>query len=158
MNGVSSTPGPRWRRFVSRLALWFHTDPTRWTTSKLGRQGERAAARFLRKAGYRVLARNIEAGGGEADLVCLAPDQRIIVIVEVKTRLLRSADEADATPARAAIAPEVSVHARKREKLRGVATALMRLNRWEDRPIRIDVVAVEWLVTGGPRVRHRVGA
>ncbi len=153
MTAAPRGPAPNWRRLVASVLARFQRDPTRWTTAELGRQGERAAARFLRKAGYRILARNIEAGGGEADLVCLAPDQRTIVIVEVKTRLVREAGAHAAAP----IAPEVSVHAHKREKLRNVATSLMRLNGWQDRPIRIDVVAVEWLVPGGPRVRHRVG-
>ncbi len=154
MTGVPSDPEPRWRRLVSHALAWLQGEPTRWTTAKLGRQGERAAARFLRKAGYRILARNIEAGGGEADLVCLAPDQRTIVIVEVKTRLVRDAGTHGAAP----IAPEVSVHAHKREKLRQVATSLMRQNAWQDRPIRIDVIAIEWRIPEGPCVRHRVGA
>lgn len=50
----------------------------------LGRSGERLAARRLRQAGYRVLARNYRAAGGELDLV--AADSRTLLFVEVKTR------------------------------------------------------------------------
>jgi Holliday junction resolvase-like predicted endonuclease len=49
--------------------------------------GERAAERFLRALGYRVLARNWRSprdARDEADLVVLSPDRREVVIVEVK--------------------------------------------------------------------------
>jgi len=49
--------------------------------------GERAAERFLRALGYRLLARNWRSPRDrrdEADLVMLSPDGREVVIVEVK--------------------------------------------------------------------------
>jgi len=105
----------------------------------LGPAGERAAARVLRRRGYRVLARNLHTVAGEADLVCEAPDRRTIVLVEVKTRR-----RLDGQPQRSAeMAPEASVTAAKRRKLTAIARTLARLNQWEDRPMRIDVVAVE---------------
>jgi len=110
----------------------------------LGRAGERRAARWLRRRGYRVLARNLHVGVGEADLVCRAPDKKTIVIVEVKTR--RARDDGG-------FAPEVAVGAAKSRKLTLVAQSVMKQNRWTDRPVRIDVVAVTWS-PGGVRVRH----
>jgi putative endonuclease len=105
----------------------------------LGPAGERAAARFLRRRGYRVLARNLHTIAGEADLVCEAPDRRTIVLIEVKARR-----RLDGQPVRSAeTAPESSVTAAKRRKLTAIVRTLARLNRWEDRPLRIDVVAVE---------------
>ena len=50
----------------------------------LGQRGEAAAARYLRRRGYKVLARGDRLGPGELDLVML--DRRTIVFVEVKTR------------------------------------------------------------------------
>lgn len=50
-----------------------------------GRQGEEAAARHLRRAGYRILGRNLRNRFGEVDLLAEAPDQRTIVVVEVKS-------------------------------------------------------------------------
>ncbi len=112
----------------------------------LGRAGERHAARWLRRRGYRTLARNLHVGVGEADLVCLAPDKRTVVIVEVKTRMA-SEDEQG-------FAPEVAVGAAKARKLVLVAQAAARKNGWESRPMRIDVVGVVWPERAKPRVRH----
>jgi len=49
----------------------------------LGARGERAAARALRRAGYRILARNLRTPEGEVDL--LARHAGRLVLVEVKT-------------------------------------------------------------------------
>ena len=51
---------------------------------ELGRKGERAAERLLRRAGLTILARNWRAAGGELDLAALEGDT--LVFVEVKTR------------------------------------------------------------------------
>ncbi|HYE01799.1 MAG TPA: YraN family protein [Phycisphaerales bacterium] len=117
----------------------------------LGRNGERRAARFLRRAGYRVAGRNVRVVAGEADLVCVAPDRRTIVVVEVKTRMVPEG-------ARGAPPPEASVHARKRRKLLAVARCLAARPAWRGRPVRIDVVAVDWPPTGPPVIRHYVDA
>lgn len=111
----------------------------------LGRAGERAAARWLSKRGYRVLARNMHVGVGEADIVCEAPDRRTIVIVEVKTRRTRASD---------GFAPEVAVGAAKSRKLVQVAQSLIKQRGWTDRPVRIDVAAVTWAPRGGFEVRY----
>ena len=53
------------------------------TSDALGRRGERAAVRALRRAGYRMLARRWKAAGGEeVDVVAL--DGETVVVVEVK--------------------------------------------------------------------------
>ena len=62
-------------RLKARILHWWRTY---WS---LGRRGERAAARLLRSQGYRVLARNARVPMGEADLVCLAPDGKTVVVV-----------------------------------------------------------------------------
>lgn len=114
----------------------------------LGRSGERAAARKLRKAGYRVLRRNVQASMGEMDLVCLAPDGRTIVFVEVKTRRISEAGRSSG------FAPEVAIDPGKRRRLVALSQSLARRWGWTDRPLRIDAVAVEWPARGKPRVRH----
>ena len=55
---------------------------------RLGREGERLAARYLRGQKYRILYRNFRAprGGGEVDLVCRDKTDDTLVFVEVKTR------------------------------------------------------------------------
>ena len=54
------------------------------TTTDIGRFGERAAARFLRRKGYRILKTNYRAGKNEIDIIAVR--RREIVFVEVKTR------------------------------------------------------------------------
>jgi putative endonuclease len=117
----------------------------------LGNQGEHAAARFLKRKKFRVLARNVRVRFGEADLLCLAPDRRTLVVVEVKTR--RVQEEGD----RPYLAPEASITQEKRRKLAAVLMHLARANRWHDRPLRVDAVAVEWPEHGKPVIRHHEG-
>jgi len=118
---------------------------------EVGRAGERYAAKLLKRGGYRVLGRNVVVRGGEADLVCLAPDGLTIVVVEVKTRRPGLAESAQG----ANVAPEASIHAWKRKKLLDVSRTLAKANGWHGRPVRIDVVAVEWQEGHRPPlVRH----
>jgi putative endonuclease len=125
------------------------------TDKALGRAGERAAARLLRRMGYTVLGRNVRLRIGEADLVCLAPDRRTLVVVEVKTRRRG----AELSMRGEIIPPEASVHLHKKKKLVAVTRTLARANGWEGRQIRIDVVAVEWPDSGGaPTLRHHENA
>ena len=67
---------------------------TRWfrrvfPQKPLGRRGEEAAAAYLKRRGYKVLARGSRLRPGELDLVML--DGRTIVFVEVKTRQTQEA-------------------------------------------------------------------
>jgi putative endonuclease len=138
------------RRLVGRIL-----GRTPETTRALGRAGERRAARLLKRGGYRVLGRNVRVAAGEADLVCLDPDGQTVVIVEVKTRLRGTGRSLLGET----VAPEASVHQHKRHKLLAVTRSLVRANGWEERPVRIDVVAVEWPAAGGsPTVRHHKNA
>lgn len=54
----------------------------------IGGLGERLAENYLRKKGYKIMARNFKKRYGELDLVCLHHDGRaeVLVFVEVKTR------------------------------------------------------------------------
>lgn len=115
----------------------------------VGARGEAVAARFLRTSGFRVIGRNVHVGIGEADIVCIAPDKRTLVIVEVKTRVFARADGPR---------PEDNVGAHKQRKLRQVAQAIARKRGLGDRPIRIDVVGVEFAEGQKPIVRHHPGA
>jgi len=99
------------------------------TTSEVGKAGERRAVRTLRRAGYRVLARNFRARGGEIDVV--AEHEGTIVFVEVKTR--RSDSFAS---------PELSVNARKRRKLARTAWYFLEINSLTERDCRFDIVSI----------------
>jgi putative endonuclease len=96
----------------------------------LGRRGERAAEKHLRRNGYRIVARNFRAVGAEIDLVAMDGDT--LVFVEVKTR--RSL---------AAGAPEEAVDERKQQRLRRAAEVFATRYRAEDTAMRFDVVAVD---------------
>lgn len=83
--------------------------------------------------GYQVIGRNLRFRRGEIDLLCVAPDERTVVLVEVKAR----------ARSRGVYRPEAAITARKRRTLHLLAAQVRRSNNWEDRPVRIDVVAVE---------------
>src|SRR5688572_5016211 len=98
----------------------------------LGERGERVAARWLRKRGYRILERNLPVGDDEADLVALDPDGRTVVIVEVKTRIDSSS------------APETAVNRTKQYRVARLAANLQKQSQYRDRPFRFDAIAVVW--------------
>jgi putative endonuclease len=96
-----------------------------------GNRGEMWAARALRAAGYRILARRWRIPGGEIDLI--AEDQDGYAIVEVKARYSRAFGT-----------PEEAVTARKLSFLHRAAEQWLSL-QVADAPVawRVDVVAVE---------------
>lgn len=114
-------------------------------------RGERAAARLMRRAGCKVLARNYRLPIGEIDLLCFERSSGTVVIVEVKARVYD-------TKSTKAIDPTASITSRKRAKLVQLAKALKRQPQYAHRPIRIDVVSVRF-VEGSkkPETRHYPG-
>jgi putative endonuclease len=54
------------------------------STTDRGGRGEATAARFLKRAGYRIVERNFRCKAGELDIV--ARDGETLVFVEVRTR------------------------------------------------------------------------
>ena len=102
-----------------------------WWRRWFGTRSERAAARFLRRKGYRVVARNYSCPLGELDLVAL--DGRCVVFVEV-----RSTESAD--PAR----PAASVDAAKQRRLTDLALHFLHKHRLLNAAARFDVLAVCW--------------
>jgi putative endonuclease len=105
-----------------------------------GSAGERAAESYLSGAGYRILARNVRAGGVEADLLAETPGGAIAVI-EVKSR-------------RGPFHAEERVGAGKRARLVRFAEALSARRGFGDRLFQFDVVAVELREGMPPRVEH----
>lgn len=109
---------------------------------QLGRRGEKRAAKWLRRQGYRILQRNHRVGDDEADLIALDPDGVTIVIVEVKTR-------------RDEIMPiETSVNAKKRYRMARLATRLQRSGPYADKPMRLDAITICWPDGGAPALTH----
>lgn len=102
-----------------------------WLRKLLGDRGERAAERFLRRQGYRILARQHSSRFGEIDII--ARDGEWIVFVEVKTR--RSG---------AAGLPVEAVDARKQRQMTRAALAWLKRHRLLHWRSRFDVVGVLW--------------
>ena len=106
----------------------------------------RAAARFMRRQGCRIIARNLRLPQGEIDLLCLEKTTGTAVIVEVKARAY--------TPETRDIDPLASITAKKQAKLITLAKAIRKRPEFESRPIRIDIIAVRF-EDGSRRARIR---
>ena len=110
---------------------------------RLGRWGERLAARHLRREGYRIVGRRIRPGPrAEIDIVALGRDRAgpIVVFVEVKTR---AGDDFGG--------PVAALDDDKRRALRRAATRYLRRLGGEHVRHRFDLVAV----VGSPDARER---
>ncbi|HRI87233.1 MAG TPA: YraN family protein [Candidatus Hydrogenedentes bacterium] len=105
----------------------------------LGRQGESLAAKHLKRAGYRILARNAVFGKYEIDIIAREGDT--IAFVEVKTR--RS---------NAFLEPEVNVTRTKQQHIRKAAAAYRHQNPSRTTYYRFDIVSIVMPETGAPQV------
>lgn len=107
----------------------------RWPFWKrwFGQRSERAAAKYLRKKGYRILAANAFERVGELDLLALDPDRATLVVVEV-----RSTSGPD--PQLAAD----SVTFPKQRKLTDAALRYLSRRKLLGVNLRFDVLAIAW--------------
>lgn len=124
----------RWRRAYARLSK-----------TELGRLGEKLGARFMRRLGYRIAARNYTCPAGEVDLIAIDGDS--VVFVEVKTR------RDDTTEY-----PEDAVNTTKRRRLTATARYYLLQAKAERRSCRFDVLAVLLKEGEAPRVEHFIDA
>src|SRR5262249_33125433 len=109
----------------------------------LGDRGERAAARYLRKQGLRVLLRGFRVRSGEIDLI--ARDGDTLVFVEVKARRY-------GVPAEA-ITPE------QERRMPLAALRFLRKHGLLEVQSRFDVVAIVWPDDRRPpQIEHIRGA
>ncbi len=103
----------------------------------LGARGEALAGKYLRRAGYRLLARNFRCRYGEIDLV--AEEGGNLVFVEVKTRSSAGFGH-----------PLEAVDRHKQGQLIRAAHVYLREQAAEERFCRFDVVAVTFGGDGAP--------
>ncbi len=120
---------------------------------RTGASGERLAGRYLRRHGYRIIARNLKTSVGEVDILCLAPDRRTVVILEVKTRQMRAEGSG-----RSELPPELALNAAKKRKLLAIAQDLIRRKKWTGRTVRIDLIAIDLRAGEKPDIRHHLNA
>lgn len=100
------------------------------TRRRAGEAGERAAADYLQRLGYRILVRNYRSRLGELDMVAL--DGSCVVFVEVKARSSAGFGTA-----------EESVSATKRRRLARLAGEFLSRMGMAGSDCRFDVVAVD---------------
>ncbi|HOI55352.1 MAG TPA: YraN family protein [Phycisphaerae bacterium] len=116
----------------------------------LGRKGEDVAARYLKRLGHRVLARNVVTPFGELDLVMQEKLSGRLVFVEVKARSREDV-----------AAGEQAVGRAKQRHVIRAAQAWLKSKGLSDAPVRFDVVAVAYADAAGhgePELRHIPGA
>ena len=94
-----------------------------------GQEWESLAERHLKKAGYRILDRNVRTKVGEIDLV--AEENGILCFIEVKGRRGTGFG-----------LPEEAVDAEKQRRIFRAAEAYLQSRRLADRRCRFDVVAI----------------
>jgi putative endonuclease len=107
----------------------------------LGNRGEDLAADFLRRRGFKIVARQVHIGRlGEIDLICKR--WGLLVFVEVKARTTAAYGT-----------PEEAVTSWKRERLRRAIFGYLARHSLADVNYRVDVVAIDW--SGAePTIRH----
>ncbi len=118
----------------------------RWWKRWFGRRSERAAARFLRGRGFRLLAANVSDPAGELDLLAL--EGETLVVVEVRST---SSDRPDAIEQTAA-----SVDLRKQRKITEATSRFLARRQLLGRiAVRYDVLVIAWPEHARePTVRH----
>jgi putative endonuclease len=102
-----------------------------------GRRAEQAAGAWLESQGFEVLARNHATRRGEVDLVCREGATVCFVEVRSRSRLDHGTPAESVTPAKA-------------RRVVAAATDWAVRHGGLDRPMRFDLVSVEWTL-GGPR-------
>lgn len=108
----------------------------------LGDRGERAAVRYLKKQGFRIIAKQYRNSYGEVDII--AQDGKATVFVEVKTRTSTNDGQ-----------PFEAVDLRKQEKITRIALAWLKQHDRLEQPARFDVVSILWPdERGEPQIQH----
>ncbi len=107
-----------------------------------GQEWEGLAEKHLKKAGYRILDRNVRTKVGEIDLV--AEENGVLCFIEVKGRRGTGFG-----------LPEEAVDAEKQSRIFRAAEAYLQSRRLGDRPCRFDVVAILQDETGSDVTIHR---
>jgi putative endonuclease len=122
----------------------FSVSPAHWPWWRrwFGSRSERAAVRYLRGIGYRILFCNYRCSHGELDLIAL--DGRSIVFVEVRS-----------TAGPDVAVPAASVDHVKQRRLTNLALHFLQQHRLLDHPARFDVLAMTWPEgKGQPKIVH----
>jgi putative endonuclease len=113
----------------------------------LGEQGERHAARYLRRiCRYRIVATRRRLRYGEFDVIVI--DGLTVVFVEVKTRRSETGPR-----------PALAVDDLRRRRMTRAATAFLKSHGLLEYPARFDIVEVVWPIEQRrPQIQHHQNA
>lgn len=106
----------------------------------LGKWGEEEAARFLRRSGMKIVARNLRTPVGEIDII--ARKGKILIFAEVKTRRGKGYG-----------APQEAVGPTKQRQILRAASWYLNEQRRQNLQPRFDVLAVQ-VVDGQAQIEH----
>jgi putative endonuclease len=102
---------------------------------KTGKEGEKIAANFLKKNGYRIIETNFRCAIGEIDII--ARDKDELVFIEVKTRTSGELGF-----------PEQAVGIKKQKKMSQLALWYLQKKNTKDTATRFDVLTIMILPAG----------
>ena len=112
----------------------------------LGERGELAAAKFLKRAGYRIATTRLRQRYGEIDIV--AVEGQTVVFVEVKTRRLDLTTQ-----------PADAVDRVRQYRMTRAALAFLKYHNLLEYASRFDVIEVVWPADAKePTIRHIIDA
>jgi len=100
-----------------------------------GKEGERIAANFLKKSGYRIIETNFRCAIGEIDIIAREKDELVFVEVKIRT----SGDLGF---------PEQAVGIKKQKKMSQLALWYLQKKNTKDTAMRFDVLAIMILPAG----------
>ncbi len=104
------------------------------TRTQRGRLAESLAAEYLERRGYEVVARNVEAGGVELDLIARITEDRSDTFVFVEVRSRSSTTQGT---------PIETIGRSKRARIcRGAMAWLVAHDLWEVVAVRFDVIGI----------------
>lgn len=108
----------------------------------LGDRGERAAVRFLKQQGCRILQKQYRNSYGEIDII--AEHKGVTIFAEVKTR----SSDADG-------APWEAVQQKQRDRISRAALCWLKKHNRLERPARLDVISILWRNDqSAPEIQH----
>ena len=138
--------------FFRRLLAWCYrrnnSKPLkRLAKDKLGKEGEKRAAKFLKSKGYKIVARNVRFSIGEIDIIVQI--EKTIIFIEVKTR--QSAEYCH---------PREVVDKKKRQKIKQMAMQYYRNKKYSKMgfAIRFDIITLIWPEGEEPKIEHFIDA
>jgi putative endonuclease len=102
-----------------------------WWRRWFGNRSERAAARYLRREGFRIVARNYFTAHGEIDLI--AVEAGCVVFVEIRSTHFEDPSS-----------PAESVDRLKQTKITRSALDFLRRRGLMEQPARFDVLILSW--------------